>query len=82
VVYFAKWAIYGRAFSPWDMDLSRISRVKNYAFLDISPQCQVVSGDPCATTDKVNTEVGQSWSGDIPNGNMGAFRIMRVCEMG
>jgi chitinase len=59
------------------MDLSRISHV-NYAFLDVSPQCKVVSGDPYATTDKVNAEVGQSWGADgLPNGNMGAFTIMR-----
>jgi len=79
VAYFAEWAIYGREFQPWDMDLSRISHV-NYAFFDINPSCKVVSGDSYATTEKKNAEVGQGWSGDglnVPGGTMGAFRIMR-----
>lgn len=79
VSYFAEWAIYGRAFNPWDMDLSRLSHV-NYAFFDLSPTCEVKSGDPFATNDKKNAEVGQGWSGAaaaLPGGTMGAFRLMR-----
>lgn len=61
------------------MDLGRISHV-NYAFFDVKPNCKVESGDPFATTEKKNAEVGQTWSGDgenLPGGTMGAFRIMR-----
>jgi GH18 family chitinase len=59
------------------MDLQRLSHV-NYAFFDLTPSCKVASGDPYATTDKKNAEVGQTWSSDaMPGGTMGAFRIMR-----
>jgi len=79
VGYFAQWGIYGRNFHPWDMDLGRLTHV-NYAFMDLTADCDVVSGDSYADFEKVSAEsVGQSWgsSDTIPNGSLGAFRIMR-----
>jgi len=59
------------------MDLGHLTHI-NYAFMDVTSQCEVVSGDSYADFEKVSTEVGQSWGDEsVPKGSLGAFRIMR-----
>ena len=78
VQYFAQWSVYGRGYSPADMHLDAITHI-HYAFFDVNPKCEVVSLDEYADFDKVYAELGQIWSDDGTNGNIGAFRILRTC---
>ena len=40
VAYYAQWAIYGRNFFPWEMQLDAITHV-HYAFFDVDSNCAV-----------------------------------------
>jgi hypothetical protein len=79
VQYFAQWAIYGRNFKPWHMQLDKITHV-HYAFFDVTAVCAVATLDSWADFEIVYPEVGMSWN-DGPNvmhGNIGAFQRLRV----
>jgi len=79
VQYYSGWSIYTRNYFPWQMDLSKLSHV-NYAFFNVDPSCNVVSGDPWADFQIAHPDIcGSSGchAGDPALGNVGAFRAMR-----
>ena len=76
VQYFAQWAIYGRDFKPWEMELDQITHV-NYAFFDVTQACAVASLDEYADFDVVFSELGMAWGDGKEHGNIGAFQILK-----
>lgn len=75
--YFASWAIYGRNFKPWQMQLDKITHVQ-YAFFDVTAACQVTTLDTWADWDIVYPEMGMAWGDGTTHGNIGAFQRLRA----